>query len=53
MKHCNGTYYATVIEDVTTNEIVGAGTLVIERKFIRECAVASLNFRKCNFFATY
>ncbi len=42
MRACNGTYYVTVIEDVTTHEIVGAATLVYERKFIRECATRAL-----------
>lgn len=38
LKSCPDTYYNTVIEDVATKQIVGAATLVVERKFIRECA---------------
>ncbi|TRY73468.1 hypothetical protein TCAL_01570 [Tigriopus californicus] len=38
MKSCQGTYHVTVIEDTTTQEIIGAATLVIEQKFIRGCA---------------
>ena len=34
-----GDYYVTVIEDTRKNEIIGAATLVIERKFIHNCAI--------------
>jgi len=33
-----GHYYVTVIEDTRKNKIVGAATLFVEYKFIRECA---------------
>lgn len=34
-----GGYYVTVIEDLRTNQIIGAATLVTEFKFIHECAL--------------
>ncbi|XP_069681928.1 probable glucosamine 6-phosphate N-acetyltransferase isoform X2 [Periplaneta americana] len=39
MKACPNTYYVTVIEDLEKNQIVGSATLVVEQKFIHECAV--------------
>ncbi len=42
MKRCHGTYYVTVIEDLQAQRIVGAGTLLLERKFIRKCALVRL-----------
>lgn len=39
MKACPNTYYVTVIEDTLTNQIVGSATLVVEQKFIHECAL--------------
>lgn len=41
MKTCLNTYYVTVIEDTLTSQIVGSATLVVEQKFIHECAVVS------------
>ena len=41
MKNCQGTYYTTVIEDTETSQIIGAATLIVERKFIHECATVS------------
>ena len=41
MKSANSTYYVTVIEDTETNQIIGAASLIFERKFIRECAAVS------------
>lgn len=41
MKSCNGTYYQTVIvdkSDETSERIIGSATLMIERKFIHDCA---------------
>jgi len=41
MKSCNGTYYQTVIvdkSDGTSEKIIGSATLMIERKFIHDCA---------------
>ncbi|KAI9190175.1 Glucosamine-phosphate N-acetyltransferase-like protein [Blastocladiella emersonii ATCC 22665] len=35
-KH-NDTYYSLVIEDQNAGRVVGAGTLMVERKFIRNC----------------
>lgn len=37
----SGDYYVTVIEDTRKNEIIGAASLIIERKFIHNCAVVS------------
>lgn len=42
MKTCSGTYYTTVIHDEDKNQIVGAATLIIERKFIHECAMRGI-----------
>ena len=41
MKACPNTYYVTVIEDTLTGQIVGSATLVVEQKFIHECALVS------------
>jgi glucosamine-phosphate N-acetyltransferase len=41
MKRCSNTYYVTVIEDTVSGQIVGASTLVVEQKFIHDCAVVS------------
>lgn len=38
MKSCQGTYYNTVIVDKSTDKVVGAATLIVERKFIHNCA---------------
>ncbi|KAH8404692.1 hypothetical protein KR215_007102, partial [Drosophila sulfurigaster] len=37
----SGDYYVTVIEDTRKGEIIGAASLIIERKFIHNCAVVS------------
>jgi len=42
MKRCPNTYYVTVIEDVQLGQVVGAATLVVEKKFIRNCAVVNI-----------
>jgi len=39
MRSSPGMYYCTVIVDQNKNEIVGAATLLMERKFIRQCAM--------------
>ncbi|KAJ9582845.1 hypothetical protein L9F63_022804 [Diploptera punctata] len=39
MKTCPNTYYVTVIEDTQKSKIIGAATLVVEQKFIHDCAV--------------
>lgn len=39
MKNSHGTYYCTVIVDTIKDRIVGASTLLMERKFIRGCAL--------------
>eukprot|EP00093_Oithona_nana_P005720 05720.XXX_318127_319005_1 [CDS] Oithona nana genome sequencing. len=38
MKSCQGTYYNTVIVDKETDCIIGAASLIVERKFIHHCA---------------
>ncbi len=38
MKSCNGTYFNTVIVDKNSDKVVGAATLIVERKFIHQCA---------------
>lgn len=35
----SGDYFVTVIEDTRKNEIIGAASLIIERKFIHGCAI--------------
>ncbi|XP_017846945.1 probable glucosamine 6-phosphate N-acetyltransferase isoform X2 [Drosophila busckii] len=35
----SGDYFVTVIEDTRKNEIIGAASLVLERKFIHNCAM--------------
>ena len=44
LKSSNGTYYNTVIVDSNTNQIIGAATLIKERKFIHQCANVRINF---------
>jgi len=39
MKECNGTYYVVVIEDVIAGRVIGASTLVVEKKFIHNCGL--------------
>lgn len=39
MCYCPNTYYVTVVEDTTSGEVVGSGTLVVEQKFIHGCAL--------------
>ncbi|XP_057374236.1 probable glucosamine 6-phosphate N-acetyltransferase [Daphnia carinata] len=39
MKNSHGTYYCTVIIDTIKDRVVGASTLLMERKFIRGCAL--------------
>lgn len=34
----SGDYYVTVVEDTRIGEIIGAATLVLEHKFIHDCA---------------
>lgn len=38
LKGCDDTYYIVVIEDTSVKQVIGSGTLVKERKFIRQCA---------------
>ena len=37
MRDCNSTYYVIVLEDSALGQVVGAATLVQERKFIHSC----------------
>merc|ERR1711981_240452 len=38
MKTCKGTYYNTVIVDTNNDRVIGAASLIVERKFIHHCA---------------
>ncbi|KAA3679357.1 glucosamine-phosphate N-acetyltransferase [Paragonimus westermani] len=38
MMRCPDTYYILVLENTSSNQIIAAATLVIERKFIHSCA---------------
>nr|CAG4635121.1 EOG090X0FKI [Alona affinis] len=38
MRSCSDTYYCTVVVDTVEDKIVGAATLLMERKFIRGLA---------------
>jgi len=35
----SGDYYVTVIEDTRRNKIIGSATLILEKKFIHNCAI--------------
>merc|ERR1712215_98983 len=39
MKSCKDTYYVVVIEDVNLARVIGAATLVAEKKFIHSCGM--------------
>ncbi|XP_037089263.1 glucosamine 6-phosphate N-acetyltransferase-like [Pollicipes pollicipes] len=39
MARCPDTYYPVVVEDEVKGQVVGAATLVVEQKFIHNCAV--------------
>ena len=39
MKECQGTYYVVVIEDVNLARVIGAASLVAEKKFIHSCGL--------------
>ncbi|KAK9368906.1 acyl-CoA N-acyltransferase [Lipomyces kononenkoae] len=39
MRARQGEYFVIVIEKVATGEVVGVGTLLVERKFIHECGL--------------
>lgn len=43
MKDSGDTYYVTVIEDLNKRLVVATGTLIIEQKFIHECATVSIS----------
>jgi len=42
MRRCSNTYFITVIVDTNLDKIVGAGTMVQERKFIHQCGSRGL-----------
>ena len=37
MRDCNSTYYVIVLEDTMEGRVVGAASLLLERKFIHSC----------------
>ena len=37
MRDCNSTYYVIVLEDTREGLVVGAASLLLERKFIHSC----------------
>lgn len=39
MKKCKNGYYITIIEDLSTNQIIGSATLAIEKKFIHSAGL--------------
>lgn len=41
----SGDYFVTVVEDTRKNEIIGAASLIIERKFIHNCAIVSIKIK--------
>jgi len=52
MKNTPSTYYVTVIEDTTTGQVIGSATLVVEQKFIHDCAKVK-NATKANIFRLF
>lgn len=38
---CKNGYFVTVIEDLSTNQIVGTATLAVEKKFIHSAGLVS------------
>ncbi len=44
MKNCNNTYYTTVIVDKNKDLIIGTASLIVEKKFIHDCALVILQF---------
>ncbi len=42
MKSCPDTYYITVLHDVSTDEVIGTATLVMEQKFIHSAGLVSI-----------
>ena len=49
MKSSNGSYFTTVIVDTDKDEVIGAASLIIEKKFIHECALVRFTIASiCN-----
>jgi hypothetical protein len=42
MKNSPNMYYVTVIEDTNTGAVIGSATLLLEQKFIHNCAKVEL-----------
>ena len=40
----SGGYYVIVIEDLNCKKVIGSATLVVEQKFIHNCALVSIKF---------
>lgn len=34
-----GSYYVVIVEDLDTGKVIGSSTLVVEQKFIHNCAL--------------
>ena len=49
MKGCSGTYFTTVIVDTDRDVIIGAATLIVEKKFIHHCAQVTNAFHGMTF----
>ena len=47
MKSCPNTYFITVVVDTELDLVIGAGSIVVEQKFIHDCGeVSSLPFNE-------
>ena len=48
MKNSPNTYFITVIVDTELDQIIGAGTIIVEQKFIHGCG--EVRFKKFDAF---
>lgn len=42
MLACKDSYYVVVLEDTSCSQVIGAATLAVEQKFIRNCSSVSV-----------